>query len=71
MSQDPDRRGHAGTPPWAGAADGGAPWAATTPSRPAGRSMQRRHRIVEDLPAWEPLPPGDFLLRRPGAGDGS
>jgi hypothetical protein len=61
-------------PPWAAGpasgGGGGASWAATATSPPGERATQRRHRVVECLPAWEPLPPDGFLLRRPGTQDG-
>lgn len=31
------------------------------------RVTARRHEIAGDLPAWEPLPPGELRLRRPSA----
>ena len=44
--------------------DGALPWA-----RPAGAAQERvtdrARRMVEGLPAWEPLPPGEVLVRRP------
>ncbi len=27
---------------------------------------QRRHEMVGDLPDWQPMPPGELPLRRPG-----
>lgn len=60
-------------PPWAepGPEDGGAPWAATA-ARPAGRrATQRVRRVVEGLPEWDPMPPGESLVRRPGTGEGT
>lgn len=46
-----------------------APWASAT-SRPAGRPApdpvtRRLRQTVTDLPAWDPLPPGEQLVRRP------
>ncbi|WP_372348843.1 hypothetical protein [Streptomyces sp. KL116D] len=58
-----------GDSPWArrpAAAD--SPWAAT--GRPAGeRVTNRARRVVDGLPAWEPLPPGETVVRRPGSGE--
>lgn len=56
--------------PWTPSANGGArqesPWAATR--RPKGeRVTTRQRRVVEDLPDWEPLPPGETVVRRPGS----
>ncbi|MEU9027321.1 hypothetical protein AB0D46_07275 [Streptomyces sp. NPDC048383] len=31
------------------------------------RTTARLRRVVEGLPAWSPLPPGEQLVRRPGA----
>jgi hypothetical protein len=58
-----------GEPSWAAAAPGGgestSPWAAVRrPQRERVTSRQRR--VVEGLPDWEPLPPGETLVRRPG-----
>jgi hypothetical protein len=30
----------------------------------------RKRKIAGNLPAWEPLPPGELVVRRPGLGDG-
>jgi hypothetical protein len=38
--------------------------------QPAGsgdRVTARARRLVEGLPGWEPLPPGETVVRRPGA----
>ncbi|MFD4829592.1 hypothetical protein ACFWPV_06965 [Streptomyces uncialis] len=60
-------------PPWAGPGPrGGVPWATPTAARrPGDRPTQRRRRVVEGLPDWEPTPPGEILLRRPGTGEGT
>jgi hypothetical protein len=44
-----------------------APWATPhPPERPAPDPVTRRLRqTVTDLPAWDPLPPGEQLVRRP------
>ncbi|MGW5868155.1 hypothetical protein ACWFRJ_39090 [Streptomyces sp. NPDC055239] len=43
-----------------------SPWAAT--GRPQGeRVTNRLRRIAEELPDWEPLPPGETFVRRPGS----
>ncbi|MEV5799158.1 hypothetical protein, partial [Streptomyces collinus] len=57
--------------PWAASADAGrvqaSPWAAQRgPQRE--RVTSRLRRVVEGLPDWEPLPPGETLVRRPGSG---
>ncbi|MFF3016774.1 hypothetical protein [Streptomyces sp. NPDC057939] len=31
------------------------------------RTTARLRRVVEGLPEWSPLPPGEQLVRRPGA----
>ncbi|MFE1879599.1 hypothetical protein [Streptomyces diastatochromogenes] len=56
--------------PWAASADSGraqsSPWAAQR--RPQQeRVTSRLRRVVEGLPDWEPLPPGETLVRRPGS----
>jgi hypothetical protein len=38
------------------------PWARrTVPARPA---TTRFRQVVRDLPSWDPLPPGELLVRR-------
>ncbi|MFF8381430.1 hypothetical protein ACF07V_35570 [Streptomyces sp. NPDC015661] len=44
-----------------------SPWAARRPDQ-TERATSRLRRVVEGLPDWEPLPPGETLLRRPGTG---
>ncbi|MEU5000823.1 hypothetical protein [Streptomyces sp. NPDC021622] len=45
---------------------GDSPWAAS--HRPSGeRVTTRLRRVVEGLPDWEPLPPGETVVRRPGS----
>ncbi|MCG8964174.1 MULTISPECIES: hypothetical protein [Streptomyces] len=56
--------------PWAGSADAGrtqsSPWGAVR--RPQQeRVTSRLRKLVEGLPDWEPLPPGETLVRRPGS----
>lgn len=47
------------------AAPGGAtPWARQT-GRTEERTTPRARRMVQGLPGWEPLPPGELLVRRP------
>ncbi|GEC05765.1 hypothetical protein SSP24_34200 [Streptomyces spinoverrucosus] len=47
------------------ATPGTSPWGASR--RPAGeRATSRVRKIAEGLPDWEPLPPGETLVRRPG-----
>lgn len=45
-------------------ADASLPWA-----RQGGateqRATPRARRMVQGLPEWEPLPPGELLIRRP------
>jgi len=51
-------------PDWGGGA-GSTPWGASR--QPAGeRVTSRVRKVVEGLPDWEPLPPGETLVRRPG-----
>jgi hypothetical protein len=39
------------------------PWARqATAAKP--RATQRVRKIVEGLPAWEPMPPGEIVVRR-------
>jgi hypothetical protein len=53
------------TTPAAGqAGDPSVPWA-RPPARPDRPVTTRTRRIVESLPAWEPLPPGEILVERP------
>lgn len=42
-----------------------SPWAAS-PEPAAERVTSRLRRTVEELPDWEPLPPGETVVRRPG-----
>ncbi|MFJ7246797.1 hypothetical protein ACIQWA_19430 [Kitasatospora sp. NPDC098652] len=44
-----------------------SPWAAS-PKPTTERATGRLRRIVEGLPDWEPLPPGEVTVRRPGSG---
>lgn len=34
----------------------------------AAPTTDRERRIAGELPDWEPLPPGELLVRRPGPG---
>ena len=34
----------------------------------AAPTTDRERRIAGELPAWEPLPPGELFVRRPGHG---
>lgn len=66
----PQPRTPPGASPWAGSADAGrtqsSPWGAVR--RPQQeRVTSRLRRLVEGLPDWEPLPPGETLVRRPGS----
>ncbi|MFF7387874.1 hypothetical protein ACFZAE_05340 [Streptomyces scabiei] len=67
----PDQRDPAAPPPPGPAAPpvAPAPWA-SGPARPPGQPTpdpvtRRLRRTVTDLPAWDPLPPGEQLVRRP------
>ncbi|HTJ32166.1 MAG TPA: hypothetical protein VL738_02955 [Dactylosporangium sp.] len=40
-----------------------APWA-QQPAEPQSRATERARRLVSGLPPWEPLPPGEILVRR-------
>ncbi|MGW6059929.1 hypothetical protein [Streptomyces sp. NPDC055189] len=43
-----------------------SPWAAT--GRTGGeRVTSRLRKIADELPDWEPLPPGETFVRRPGS----
>lgn len=44
-----------------------APWA-RQPSVAVARKTNRSRRIVSTLPSWDPLPPGEILVRRPDHG---
>jgi hypothetical protein len=46
------------------ASDGHTPWGRQTASSEE-RVTSRQRRMAEGLPAWEPLPPGEVLIRRP------
>jgi hypothetical protein len=39
-------------------------WARQT-TKDVPRATSRSRQMVEGLPAWEPLPPGEMLVRRP------
>jgi len=41
------------------------PWARQV-STPLPQATHRARHVVENLPDWEPLPPGEVLVRRPG-----
>lgn len=63
MSTPPAPRRPPGDPQWSPA--GASPWGATR--KPAGeRATSRVRKVVEGLPDWEPLPPGETVVRRPG-----
>lgn len=38
---------------------------ARQPVEPQERVTQRLRQMVEGLPDWEPLPPGEIIVRRP------
>lgn len=39
------------------------PWA-RQPSVPVTRATTRTRNVVNDLPTWEPMPPGEILVQR-------
>jgi hypothetical protein len=43
---------------------GAMPWARQTTQKDA-RATDRMRKTVQGLPSWEPLPPGEILVRRP------
>jgi hypothetical protein len=61
------------TDPVVAARRGGAPATAAATAMPwahqggatENRATTRARRMVEGLPGWEPLPPGELLVRRP------
>ncbi|MET8483472.1 hypothetical protein [Streptomyces tendae] len=63
----PPPRRPPGDPQWStpGTPVGDSPWGASR--RPTGeRATSRVRKIAEGLPDWEPLPPGETVVRRPG-----
>jgi hypothetical protein len=44
-----------------------SPWAASRTLQ-VERSTSRLRKVAEGLPDWEPLPPGETFVRRPGSG---
>ncbi|MDT0309255.1 hypothetical protein RM780_20145 [Streptomyces sp. DSM 44917] len=55
------------TPRRPGASGRWASAPATAGEAPPDPLTGRLRRVVEDLPEWSPLPPGELLVRRPGA----
>ncbi|MFD6338570.1 hypothetical protein [Streptomyces sp. NPDC060131] len=51
-------------PSRAAPSQGASPWA-SAPARPKERATSRLRKVVEGLPDWEPLPPGEMTVRRP------
>jgi hypothetical protein len=43
--------------------DAPVPWAQQA-TKPQPRATSRARRMVQDLPSWEPLPPGELLVHR-------
>ncbi len=43
--------------------DAVVPWAQQA-AKPQPRATSRARQMVRSLPAWEPLPPGELLVRR-------
>ena len=66
MTTPPPPRRPPGDPQWSSSTGAGAsPRAATR--KPAGeRATSRVRKVAEGLPDWEPLPPGETVVRRPG-----
>ncbi|MEV6423797.1 hypothetical protein [Streptomyces sp. NPDC051662] len=50
--------------PQAAPSQAASPWASTA-ARPKERTTSRLRKVVEGLPDWEPLPPGEMTVRRP------
>ncbi|WUH90492.1 hypothetical protein OG900_10570 [Streptomyces sp. NBC_00433] len=65
MTNEPPRPadGPPGAPPQT------TPWASDTLRERKGPVTGRLRRTVADLPAWDPLPPGEPLVRRPGSAE--
>ncbi|MEI5520340.1 hypothetical protein WB401_17290 [Streptomyces brasiliscabiei] len=67
--RDAEAAGSLPPPPASAPPSEPAPWAPATspaPGPPAPDPVTRRlRRTVTDLPAWDPLPPGEQLVRRP------
>lgn len=64
-SGDPQGSASGASSGMSGASGGDSPWAATR--RPGGaRVTSRVRKVAEGLPDWDPLPPGETLVRRPG-----
>lgn len=47
-----------------GSTKGKSLWA-RQPNAPQERVTQRLRKMVEGLPDWEPMPPGEIVVRRP------
>lgn len=58
-----------GTPliPSARRSGGDMPWARQNGGASEDRVTSRVRRMAEGLPSWEPLPPGEILIRRPSS----
>jgi hypothetical protein len=46
------------------ASNGSTPWGRQTGASEE-RVTSRQRRMAEGLPSWEPLPPGEVVIRRP------
>jgi hypothetical protein len=46
-------------------AENQVPWARQAPAADVKPVTDRMHNLVHGLPAWDPLPPGEILVRRP------
>ena len=57
--------GATGTPPGSDPASQATPWAQQNTAK-RERATARVRKMVEGLPQWEPLPPGEMIVRRPG-----
>ena len=65
MNEHSNGNGNGGLVPEARRAPNGhTPWGRQTASSEE-RVTSRQRRMAEGLPAWEPLPPGEVLIRRP------
>lgn len=40
------------------------PWAQPRSQADNGAATERKRKVVESLPDWEPLPPGEIIVRR-------
>ena len=65
MNEHSNGNGNGGAIPEARrSSNGHTPWGRQTGSSEE-RVTSRQRRMAEGLPSWEPLPPGEVLIRRP------